>query len=438
MDKRTVNPRLVFFLVLLVAIGIFLLYSRLSFTGYVTNVVNATTGDLLSSHDFTEGDMYNTEVLSGNVILASPKKNGHYISQVFDAGEQAIWTNFVSVYFMHPSSNYTEDPLNTSIVFSVRACNDTACTGKDFSQYSDSLSLIGQYFQYKADFKILSGNISPILSEVNISHYPPYTPIVNIESPQTVTYNNESILINISSSPGASVWFSSGVENEPYTAEVIRTFSEGAHTLNAFVSYVDGRINYTNSDSVTFTVGFLHTYYRLSNNACGAVSITNAQKTASDYSSLAECQTHVTSATTTTTTETESTQQSCAPQWECAWGECVDGVQTEECTDVSTCTTVAVPPAQRTQACTGGVTTTAEVVSTPPETTATTTETTTTTKKGFFNFVGSAIVGPVFKSAAGIIFMIVIVLAVGGFLAYKFLLKGKVKLNFFKKKRKLL
>jgi len=434
MDKRTVNPRFVFFLVLLIAIGIFLLYSRLSFTGYVTNVANATTGVLLSSHNFDEGDMYNTEIVSGNVVLTSPKKTGNYISPVFDAEQEVIWTDFVTTSFMHPSSNYSEDPLNTSIIFYVRSCNDSVCTGKDFTEYSDSLSLIGQYFQYKADFKILSGNISPILSEVNVSHYPPYTPLVNIESPQNVVYNNESILINISSSPGASVWFYNGTDNEPYTAELIRTFSEGTHTLNAYVSYLDGKINYTNSDSLTFTVGFLHTYYRLSNNACGAVSITDAQKTANDYNSLAECQSHVTTTTTTTTSESETSQQSCAPEWECSWGECIDGVQTEECTDISTCTIVAEPPAQRTQACTGGVTTTAEVIETQPETTTAPTQT--TEKKGFFNFVGSAIVGPVFKSAIGIVFVVLLVLIIGGFLAYKFLFKGKLKFNFFKKKKK--
>ena len=440
MDKKTVSPGLVFLLVLLVVAGIFLLYSRLTFTGYVTNIGNATTGEILSSRLFDEGDFSNTVVNSqGSVVLMPTKTTGTFTSQSFDAGQNVFWTEFAPAYVIRSSSNYTEDPLNNSIIFYVRSCDDNVCTGKDFVPYSGNLNLVGQYFQYKLIMQILSGNESPKLSEVNVSHYPPNTPYINIESPQNIIYNNESVPIKISSNPGVTIWFYNGTGNELYTAGINRTFTEGAHVLNVSAIYVDGRITYTNYASVSFTVGFLKVFYRYSGNACSAVTLTQAQKTANDYTTNAECQTHIT--TTTTTTETTTTQ-SCAASWDCEWGECVDGVQTETCTDTSTCTTVATPPPVRTQACTGGIVTTPE----PTVTTTVVPETTTTTtpaKKGFFSFVGSAIVGPVFKSTVGVVLVILLVLVAGGFLAYKFLLNDKLKLKLkskffnFKNKKKL-
>ena len=440
MSKKTVNPGLVFLLILLVAVGIFLLYSRMSLTGYVTNIENATTGEILSTHTFDGGDFSNTAVNSeGSVVLMPTKTTGTYISQIFPGGQNVFWTDFAPVYVTHSSANYTEDPSNNSIVFYVRACNDTVCTGKDFELFTQNINLLGQYFQYKAVMQILAGNVSPVLSEVSVGHYPPNMPSINIENPQNIIYNNETILIKISSNPGATIWFSTnGTNNELYntTAGINRIFSEGAHVLSVAVSYLDGNINYTNYASVSFSVGFLKVFYRYSNNACSAITLIQAQKTANDYNTITECQSHITTPATTTTTET-STTQSCSPSWECNWGECIDGMQTEECVDVSTCTTVATPPAQRTQPCTGGTTTTTETVTTPaPEITTLTTTTNATAKKGFFSFVGSAVVGPIFKSKVGIIFVILLVLIAGGILAYKFLLKGKIKLKFFKGKKK--
>jgi len=433
MDKKSVNPGLIFLLVLLVVIGIFLLYSRLTFTGYVTNVANATTGLLLSSFEFSNGDFSNTAVNSGGSVVLMPTKTiGTYTSQVFDAGQNVVWTNFVPTYVMHSSSNYTEDLLNNSIILYVRSCNDAACTGKDFALPQGNL--LGQYFQYKAAMQILSGTESPVLSEVNVSYYPPISLPISIDSPHATVYTNESVPIKISTNQGVTTWFFNGTGNETYLGGINRTFSQGQHVLTAWVSYTEGNIYTENSTSVTFSVEFLKTFYRLASNACSQISLVPSQKTANDYNTLAECQSHITT-TTTTTTETQSV--SCSASWECEWGECVDGIQTESCTDTSTCTTVAQPPAVRTQSCTGGITTTEPVVTTPTPVTTVTSATTTPAKKGFFSFVGGAIFGPIFKSKVGVVFVILVVLVAGGLLAYKFLLKDKLKLKFkfFNKKR---
>jgi len=427
MEKKSANRGLIFLLILLVAVGIFLLYSRLTFTGYVTNVVNATTGVPISSFEFS-GVFYHTLLISGNIVLQSSQTTGSYTSDVFDAGQNVFWTDFVPTSIMHSSSNYTEDPLNNSIIFYVRACNDAACTGKNF--VSPQNNLAGQYFQYKAEMQILSGNESPVLSEVNVSYYPPVSLPISIASPQAIIYNNESVLIKISTNQNVTVWFFNETGNETYTGEFNRTFNQGQHTLTAWVSYTEGVMTFTNSTSVAFSVEFLQAFYRLANNACSQINIVLSQKTANDYDTLVLCQSHITT-TNTTTTPPETIPQSCAPSWECAWGECVDGIQTETCTDTSTCTTVAEPPPVRTQSCIGGITTTEPVTPVP----VTTASTTTPTKKGFFSFVGSAIVGPIFKSKLGVAFVILLVLVAGGLLAYKFLLKDKLKLKFFGKKK---
>ncbi len=439
MDKKTVNPGLVFLLVLLVVAGMFLLYSKMSLTGNVTNIGNATDGVLISSRVFDEGDFSNTAVTSGVVALMPTKITGTYMSPIFDAGQNVFWKDFLTATVSHSSSNYTEDPLNNSVLFYVRACNTSSCSERNFDLFTGNLHALGQYFQYRVVMEVLSGNVSPSFSEVNVSYYPPLTPSIVITSPQNITYNNETVAIALSSSQNGTIWFYNGTDNEVYAAGINKTFAEGAHVLHVYTSYIDGRINYSNEASVNFVVGFPKVFYRFSDNACSAVTITTAQKTANDYTTITDCQSHITTTTTTTTTDSDTTPTACSPSWECSWGECVDGMQTELCVDVSTCTTVATPPAARTQPCTGGTTTTP--VTTTAETTpieTTTTETATPEKKGFFSFVGSAIVGPIFKSKITVVFLIVLVLGAGGFFAYKFFLKDKLKLNFnfFKKKKK--
>ena len=96
MNKKTVNPGLVFMLVLLVVAGLFLVYSRLTFTGYVTNIGNATSGEIISSNSFDEGDFSNTMVTDGSISLMPTKTSGTFVSQVFDAGQTVTWKDFVA------------------------------------------------------------------------------------------------------------------------------------------------------------------------------------------------------------------------------------------------------------------------------------------------------------------------------------------------------
>ena len=440
--KLEMKRGLVLLLVLLVAVGVFFLFNKSGNpTGYVTNVNNASNNALLYTSDFSTGDYHNTQLSGANVILAPNKLTGEYTSQVFDAGQSVVWTNFVPTYTSTYSGDYNVSTINNSIVFYVKSCDDAACTGKDFSLFNGNLNLLGQYFQYKAVILISSGTESPVLSQVDVSSYPPVSLPLIIESPQSITYNNESVPISISSNnPGATITFFDGTSNQTYVAPINMTFTQGQHVITAWVSYTEGSLTYTNSTSVTFTVEYLQTYYRLASNACSSVSIVPSQKTAADYDTLAVCQAQIVTTNSTTTTEENASGTCVTPVWQCEnWSDCVDGTQTRVCYDTAN-DNCYLPPSEvgkpaESQSCTGGTVTTAETPSTTPATTTATT----TTKKGFFGIVGSVIAAPFGNVTRSLISIGVLALLIAGFVVFKASKQKSLGVFFskvFKRKRK--
>jgi len=75
-------------------------------------------------------------------------------------------------------------------------------------------------------------------------------PDVDIIAPANTTYNNATQMVNISSD-GYAIWFYNTTNNETYSSEVDRTFSEGTNTITAWANDTVGN---TNSTSVTFTI----------------------------------------------------------------------------------------------------------------------------------------------------------------------------------------
>ncbi|MBT7706137.1 hypothetical protein HN747_01690 [archaeon] len=81
-------------------------------------------------------------------------------------------------------------------------------------------------------------------------------PFVGIIAPENTSYNNQTQLVNISSSDLGvgvdTIWFtnSSGV-NETYTSAVYRTFPEGSNTLKA---YANDSLGHVNTTSVIFWI----------------------------------------------------------------------------------------------------------------------------------------------------------------------------------------
>ncbi len=409
MVEKRINPRVVFLLVLLIAVGVFLLYSRLTFTGFV--VGDYFTGSKIL-HEFSDNDsIFENTKFDGidAVVLNNLTFEGVYTAPLFAAPNETevIWSNFVQDIYYPPSS---------SAVFYYRACNDLNCTDVNFIPINLSSILMGKYFQYKVVMQT-SGN-SPKLYGVNIYYQTPLDLPVVIESPQNnFIYNNETVLLKITAD--TSAWFYNGTDNETYLGEMNRTFAEGNHIITAWVGG-DAYGGNTNSTSVTFSVWFLKTYYRFANNACGTVTLTLPEKTANDYVNLTECQSKITTTTSTTTTEETTTKAACSSDWQCDdWGECVDGIQTRICTDMSTCTAVSEPPLQE-QPCEGGIVTTTQ----PEGTGAVVSTEETPQQRGFLSIVGGAIATPftyVFGNRTRIfIFLGVLVLVVGGFLLFKF------------------
>ncbi|MEK6811200.1 MAG: hypothetical protein AABX96_01685 [Nanoarchaeota archaeon] len=77
-------------------------------------------------------------------------------------------------------------------------------------------------------------------------------PWVSIISPQNISYfNNNSILINISSTGASNVWFFNGSGNETYSSPIYRSFGIGTQTVFVYANDSAGNVN---SSSVTFGV----------------------------------------------------------------------------------------------------------------------------------------------------------------------------------------
>jgi hypothetical protein len=78
-------------------------------------------------------------------------------------------------------------------------------------------------------------------------------PSVSIISPENISYNNETQLINISADEINldSIWFFNETGNETYNESVLRTFTEGSHTIYAYANDSAGNVNQT---SVTFFI----------------------------------------------------------------------------------------------------------------------------------------------------------------------------------------
>ncbi|MFA5333917.1 MAG: hypothetical protein WC376_05490, partial [Candidatus Nanoarchaeia archaeon] len=77
-------------------------------------------------------------------------------------------------------------------------------------------------------------------------------PLVDIASPENMTYNNVTQLVDITTDSDAeSVWFFNGTENMTYTVPVLITFAEGINTIIAYVNDSLGNLNWM---QVSFTI----------------------------------------------------------------------------------------------------------------------------------------------------------------------------------------
>ncbi len=428
MVEKKLSLRVVFLLVLLVAVGIFLLYSRLTFTGFVTSEYfngSATLNEFADNDSLfqnTKFDGIDAVVLDNLTLL-----NGSYMSPFFvpNANDtEVIWTVL--------NQNILLNPSTSSAVFYYRTCDVLVNCTAEFIPSDSNVLLMGKYFQYKVEME--TSTSSPKLYGITVSYHTPLNLPISIVSPQNTTYSNETVPVEITAE-GTVFWSLDNGNLTEYTNATSETLSEGSHVITAQVSDTHGNVN---STSVTFSVEFAQTFYEFNNNQCTQVNILPSQAGANDYATSTGCESQI-----TTTTETSQTETQCTPSWQCddVWTDCIDGVQQRLCTDTNSCgTTEGRPPTEQPCGETPVTTTgeaTGETTVTPTET-----ETPTPTRRGFLSIVGSAVTAPftfVFSNKTRIfVFSAVLLLIIGGFLTFKFSVKTRLKilklLNFRKRK----
>jgi len=75
-------------------------------------------------------------------------------------------------------------------------------------------------------------------------------PTLTLVNPANTTYNNKTLLINITTN-GENVWFYNGTANESYIVAVYRTFQEGSTIV---IAYANDSVGNINSSSTTFFI----------------------------------------------------------------------------------------------------------------------------------------------------------------------------------------
>ena len=167
-------------------------------------------------------------------------------------------------------STITSILKTANVTFQVKTCSLSNCSDGNFvgpdntsNTYFSSnfnnltgLNLNSRYFQYKVYLSREDLNIAPQLFNVSISYtvLDNTAPNITIISPLNQSYNNATILVNISASDTSgvsSIWFYNGSANITYTNPVNYVFLQGSNKIIAYANDTFGNIN---TSSVTFSV----------------------------------------------------------------------------------------------------------------------------------------------------------------------------------------
>ncbi|HJZ18706.1 MAG TPA: hypothetical protein VJ208_01235 [Candidatus Nanoarchaeia archaeon] len=433
--KRDARFFLVLFLLVLLVAGGALFSLNPRFTGFVTNVDN---GSSINSFEFSNGSFQSTKFDSSeNAVVLNNASSGSYTSQFFDSGQDSVWDNLVYV---------SDIPQNSTLVFYARSCDDSVCDNESFNAITPpTLNLNGRYLQYKVDMTALTN--SPKLYEVNLSYSPVVQQVslpLNIESPQSMTYTSESVLVKISTSAlNTTIWFYNGTGNETYTGEVYRTFANGGqYTLYAWISDSNGN---QNSSSVAFSVSVPSQSSCTPDWDCENWGKCESGTKIRECTDLNSCGTDdgkpeltLTCVTEEVTSEDESSVQipvtssesaSCSSGWVCSdWSECVDNSQARECSDANSCGTEEGKPSvtqecQPAESCTDGIKNQDESgVDCGGEICE--------NRCSVFTIVGGAVREGGFATKAGAVIVFLVLIAVAGFVGFRFYL-GKREFSDF-------
>jgi len=221
-----------------------------------------------SSADWIVGNVTNIPLYSAgasqNENITYSYANGNY-SFAFDAQDYAqnyrllAWDfsidNEVPSITVHSPINMTYN--NSHILINFSATDSVGIssmwysngTGGDTYSSEDTLTLNDGSYNFVFYSNDTSNNINSTNIEFSVD-----TGVLTISiiSPENTTYNNATILVNLSYSGNAeNVWFFNGTANETYSGEVYKTFAEGSNTIYAYANDSSGSLS---TAMQTFTV----------------------------------------------------------------------------------------------------------------------------------------------------------------------------------------
>jgi len=154
---------------------------------------------------------------------------------------------------------------STSLILSVKSCDDSECSGEDWGEVSNPLDLgldDNRYFQYKFDFLTDNSDISPSLESVNVNYDLLNTaPIITlIEPSEGTTYGyNESIALEFfiedDEEDKEFCWYNvNGGENVFISNCQNTTFSVPGNGDYVLTIYVNDSLGEQSQDSANFSV----------------------------------------------------------------------------------------------------------------------------------------------------------------------------------------
>ncbi len=205
--------------------------------------------------------------------MTSDSNNFLYIvagnDKVYKSNNSGVnWTLINSSYSSNANGNVhgiASQLLSSNISFQVKACSLANCSGGNFIGPDNTsntfnnltgLNLNSRYFQYKVYLSREDLALSPLFYNISIGYtiLDNTAPNLTIISPLNQSYNNTTILVNISASDSSgigNIWFYNGSTNITYTTPVNHAFQQGS---NIFIAYANDSFGNTNSSSVTFSV----------------------------------------------------------------------------------------------------------------------------------------------------------------------------------------
>lgn len=387
MKKRDLTPSFILLGILIVAIGSLFLFSKLTFTGYVTNV--GTNGTFVSS-DFSTGIFENTKINDDGYVALNNATiiNGNYLSKVFGDGQEVTWDNLTYVIDL---------PTGSNIVFYIRGCNDNVCDGEIFNELvSQDLNLNASYFQYKINMTRTLGYNSPKLEEINITYFAIF--VQNVTQNQTTCGDR---IIQIPNSAGVNETCDNGANNTQvctanYGSSCTYCSSNCQTLIVQGASCGDGTCNSGNEDCSTCSSDCAcSSGYTCSSGTCVAEETTENTENTEDTSE--ENTQDETAESEIQIPVTGETVNICTPNWQCRdWSVCENSQRIRECIDSNSCGSEAGIPIT-TETCEAEIKETCDdgIKNQNEEGVDCSGVCEKKCKKSFFNLVGNVINGPI-------------------------------------------